>query len=78
MDSASLLADRFSVGMKLGMTISPFANINFSKSGKRLFFGTEPISPPKDTSIIDIDKPKVDIWHYNDDYLQTVQTSLTG
>ncbi|HQW45393.1 MAG TPA: prolyl oligopeptidase family serine peptidase, partial [Chitinophagaceae bacterium] len=32
-----------------------------------------PIQPPKDTSIIEMEKPKVDIWHYNDDYLQTVQ-----
>lgn len=74
MDSATLLTDRFSVGMKLGMTISEFGNLGFSKSGKRLFFGTAPIQPPKDTTIVDIDMPKLDIWHYNDDYLQTVQT----
>jgi dipeptidyl aminopeptidase/acylaminoacyl peptidase len=74
MDSATLLADKFSVGMKLGMTISEFGNLNFSKSGKRLFFGTAPIQSPKDTTLIEFDHPKVDIWHYKDDYLQTVQT----
>jgi dipeptidyl aminopeptidase/acylaminoacyl peptidase len=73
-DSATVLADKFSVGMKLGMTISEFANLNFSKSGKRLFFGTAPIQPPKDTTLVEFEHPKVDIWHYNDDYLQTVQT----
>lgn len=73
MDSASLLADKNSVGMQLGMTISEFGNISFSKSGNRLFFGTAPIQPPKDTTLIDIDLVKLDIWHYNDDYLQTVQ-----
>ncbi|MBI5858732.1 MAG: S9 family peptidase [Sphingobacteriales bacterium] len=73
MDSATLLADKFSVGMKLGMTISEFGNLNFSKSGKRLFFGTAPIQPPKDTSLVEFEHAKVDIWHYNDDYLQTVQ-----
>ncbi|MBK7678255.1 MAG: prolyl oligopeptidase family serine peptidase [Chitinophagaceae bacterium] len=73
MDSASLLADKNTVDMHLGMGISEFGNLNFSKNGKRLFFGTAPIQPPKDTSIVEIDKPKVDIWHYNDDYLQTVQ-----
>ncbi len=73
MDSALLLADKNSVDMKLGMTVSEFGNLSFSKNGKRLFFGTAPILPPRDTAIIEIDKPKVDIWHYNDDYLQTVQ-----
>jgi len=73
MDSASLLADKNTVDMKLGMGISEFGNLNFSKNGKRLFFGTAPIQPPKDTSIVEMDMPKVDIWHYNDDYLQTVQ-----
>jgi dipeptidyl aminopeptidase/acylaminoacyl peptidase len=73
MDSATLLADKNSVGMKLGMTISEYGNLSFSKSGNRLFFGTAPIQPPKDTSLVEIDQVKLDVWHYNDDYLQTVQ-----
>ena len=73
MDSATLLADKNSAGMKLGMTVSEFGNLSFSKSGKRLFFGTAPIQPPKDTSLVEFEHPKVDIWHYNDDYLQPVQ-----
>ncbi len=75
MDSAALLVDKNTVGMKLGMTISENANPGFSKSGKRLFFGTTPIQAPKDTSLVDIDLVKLDIWHYNDDYLQTAQLS---
>lgn len=73
MDSADAIADKNSIGMKMGMTVSEFGNLSFSKSGKRLFFGTGPIPVPKDTTIIEIDMPKLDIWHYNDDYLQTVQ-----
>lgn len=73
MDSAKLLADKNSAGMKLGMTISEHGNLSFSKTGKRLFFGTAPIQPPKDTSLVEIDQVKLDIWHYKDDYLQTVQ-----
>jgi len=73
MDSAVLLADRFSAGMQLGMTVSENAALNFSKSGQRLFFGTSPIQAPKDTSLVDMDLVKVDIWHYKDDYLQTAQ-----
>ena len=40
MDSAIMIVDKGSVGMKLGMTISEFGNLTFSKTGKRLFFGT--------------------------------------
>ena len=73
MDSAVLLADKNTVGMKLGMTISEFGTISFSKTGKRLFFGTAPIQPPKDTSLVEMDLARLDVWHYKDDYLQTQQ-----
>ncbi len=73
MDSAILLADKNSVGMQFGMTVSENGNLSFSKSGRRLFFGTAPIEPPKDTTLVDIDLVKVDIWNYNDDYLQPTQ-----
>lgn len=72
-DSAIVLINKHSVGMALGNTVSENATINFSKTGNRLFFGTAPIQPPKDTSLIDIDLVKVDIWNYKDDYLQTQQ-----
>jgi dienelactone hydrolase len=77
MDSAVMLVDKNSVGMMLGMSVSEYSHPDFSKSGKRLFFGTAAIEPPKDTSLIDIDLVKVDIWNYKDDYLQTVQTNPT-
>jgi dienelactone hydrolase len=73
MDSAQVLADKNTVGMKVGMTISENGALNFSKSGKRLFFGTSPIQISKDTTLIEIDKVNVDVWHYKDDYLQPVQ-----
>ncbi len=73
MDSAIFLCDRNNTGMKPGMTVSENGSLSFSKTGKRLFFGTAPIQPPKDTMLADIDKVSVDIWNYKDDYLQTVQ-----
>jgi dipeptidyl aminopeptidase/acylaminoacyl peptidase len=72
-DSAVMIADKNSIGMKIGMTVSEFGSVSFSKSGKRLFFGTAHIQPPKDTTLVDFELAKLDIWHYNDDYLQTVQ-----
>jgi len=73
MDTASMIADKNSVGMKIGMTVSEFGVTSFSKSGKRLFFGTAPIQAPRDTTLVDFENAKLDIWNYKDDYLQTVQ-----
>lgn len=72
-DAAELLVDKKSEGMELGMTVSENGTVAFSKSGNRLLFGTAPITPPKDTSLVDIDLVKVDVWNYKDDYLQTQQ-----
>ncbi|HJW17288.1 MAG TPA: prolyl oligopeptidase family serine peptidase, partial [Flavisolibacter sp.] len=72
-DSANLLLDKNTPGMRLGMTVSENGQVSFSKTGKRLFFGTVPLPRPKDTSLIDIDLVKLDIWNYKDDYLQTQQ-----
>jgi acetyl esterase/lipase len=73
MDSAVMLVDRNTAGMQIGMSVSEFGSLEFSKSGERLFFGCAPIRPAKDTNLIDIDLVRLDIWHYNDDYLQPVQ-----
>jgi dipeptidyl aminopeptidase/acylaminoacyl peptidase len=72
-DSAFILADKKAAGMRLGMTVSENGNLSFSKSSNRLFFGTAAIQPPRDTSLIDMDMAKLDIWNYKDDYLQTQQ-----
>ena len=73
MDTASMIADKNSVGMKIGMTVSEFGTTSFSKTGKRLFFGTAPIQAARDTTLVDFEMAKLDIWNYKDDYLQTVQ-----
>jgi dipeptidyl aminopeptidase/acylaminoacyl peptidase len=72
-DSAQILVDKATPGMQVGTTVSEWSNVTFSKSGNRLFFGTAAIQPPKDTTLVDIDLVKLDVWHYNDDYLQTQQ-----
>jgi dipeptidyl aminopeptidase/acylaminoacyl peptidase len=59
--------------MKLGSTVSENGSISFSKDGKKIFFGVAPIQPPKDTSLVDFELARLDIWHYNDDYLQPQQ-----
>ena len=72
-DSAKLIAEKNTVGMQLGFTISENAALKFSRDGKHLFFGTAPITPAKDTTLVDFELARLDVWHYNDDYLQPMQ-----
>lgn len=74
MDSARLLADNKTKGLPTNWTISDNAgSIVFSKSGNRLMLGTLPIWPVRDTTVPEMDRVSVDVWHYNDDYIQPVQ-----
>jgi dipeptidyl aminopeptidase/acylaminoacyl peptidase len=72
-DSALQVAGKNSSGIPANWTISANSNIYFSKDGQRLFFGTAPILPVKDTNVVDFEVAKVDIWNYKDDYLQPMQ-----
>lgn len=72
-DSAKLLADRNTAGVSKGLTISPDYINSFSKDGKKLFFGLATIRKPKDTTLVDFETARLDVWHYNDDYLQPQQ-----
>ena len=54
-------------------TIGGDRRINFSKSGAVISFGVQPILPIKDTSLPEFDRVSIDIWHYADPNLQTVQ-----
>lgn len=73
MDSAIKLIDTLTPHFPKGYRVSEFAQLRFSTSGERLLFGTAPARPSKDTTIKDIDKVNLDIWHYKDDYLQPYQ-----
>lgn len=72
-DSATLAAEKNTVGMQIGFTISENNPPRFSKDGKKLFFGAAPIKAPKDTTLVDFELARLDVWHYNDDYLQPMQ-----
>ena len=72
-DSAVMIADKNTSGLIKGFTVSENAAIKFSKDAKKLFFGTAPIMPPKDTTLVDFELAKVDVWNYKEDYLQPQQ-----
>ena len=60
-------------GLQEGWIVSENGQISFSKDGKRLFFGTAPKPLEKDTTLAEFEQPQLDIWSWNEDYLQTVQ-----
>ena len=60
-------------GLQEGWIVSEDGTLSFSKDGKRLFFGTAPKPLEKDTTVAEFEQPQLDIWTWNEDYLQTVQ-----
>lgn len=71
--AATLVADRTTTGVAKDLTVSPDYSNQFSENGQRLFFGLAPIRKPKDTTLVDFETARLDIWHYKDDYLQPQQ-----
>jgi dipeptidyl aminopeptidase/acylaminoacyl peptidase len=72
-DSAEIIAAEGIKGMPRQWAVSGDGKVYFSKSGNNLFFGTAPIPKPADTTIVDFEVAKLDIWNYKDDYLQPQQ-----
>src|SRR5690606_23272525 len=72
-DTAKVLVDSLSSGIPAGWQLSEHGNLRFSNDGTRLFFGVAPTPRFKDTTLVDFEHAKVDIWHWQDDFLQTEQ-----
>jgi dipeptidyl aminopeptidase/acylaminoacyl peptidase len=65
-----------SPGFRKEMVVSERANLSFSLDGSRLFLGTAPPPEPEknpDEEIPADEKIVVDLWHWKDDYVQTIQ-----
>jgi dipeptidyl aminopeptidase/acylaminoacyl peptidase len=71
--SAELVADTLTPGLPKKWLISENGRIYFSKSGQRLFFGTAPVPMPEDTTMNDEETAKLDVWNWQDPYLQPQQ-----
>ncbi|MEN0054607.1 MAG: prolyl oligopeptidase family serine peptidase [Mucilaginibacter sp.] len=72
-DSAEVIAATGTKSLPQKWAVSGNGKVYFSKSGNNLFFGTAPIPKPADTTIVDFEVAKLDIWNYKDDYLQPQQ-----
>ena len=69
----STVADN-SAEIKVGdWMISNNSSLSFSEDNTRLFFGNARKKAPKDTTILEEEIPVLDIWHWNEEELQTVQ-----
>lgn len=73
LDTAIILAGATTKGLPSNWSISSEGQMRFSKNGEKLFFGTSPIARVKDTTLVDFENAQVDIWHWNEDYLQPQQ-----
>ena len=73
LDSAHFVLNRNHDQIPKQYTIGGDRKITFSKSGAVISLGIQPILPIKDTSLPEFDRVSVDIWHYADPTLQTVQ-----
>jgi len=72
-DSARVLLAPGASGLPRGWSPSGFGKVVFSDNGEKLFFGTAPDPIPQDTTLVDFEHAKLDIWNYKDDYLQPMQ-----
>lgn len=68
------IVDEYTTGMPIGWSPGKNGILYFSKDGTRLFFGTAvtPRPEPKE-SLLDEEKPKLDIWSWHDEKIQSQQ-----
>lgn len=60
-------------GMPKDWVISENYTPVFSENGEKLYFGIAPMPIAKDTTLIAMDHAVLDVWHYQEDYLQPQQ-----
>lgn len=72
--SAKVLVDSASASLPPGMRVSVNYDLNFSDSGKRLFYGIAKalVVEPEET-LLDEEKPNVEVWSWHDPILHTQQ-----
>ena len=74
MKSVGMIADNNSAFLNTEWEVSPYTDLMFSDDGSKLYFHTAPkLQPEPKDSLLDEEKYKVDVWNYQDPYLQTQQ-----
>lgn len=72
--SSVILIDSTGLSGKTGMGVCKYGKVYFSGDGERLFFGRKeiPVKEPEDT-LLDSEKPALDVWSWKDQVLQPMQ-----
>ena len=71
--TARVIANNNISGMPANHKISEDRALQMNDAGTRVFFGIAPIRPEKDTTLVDFELAKLDIWHWNEPYVQPMQ-----
>ena len=77
-DSAIVIANSNTEGLPDGWIFNEHASPSFSKNGVRIILGSAPKRVPKDTTIVDFEVAKLDIWHWQDPLVQPQQLVEKG
>ncbi len=62
-----------SLGIQKNWRINENANVFISERWDKIFFGTSPKLPIKDTTLPEFERVNVDVWNYKDDDVMTAQ-----
>ncbi|MFA7583688.1 MAG: prolyl oligopeptidase family serine peptidase [Proteiniphilum sp.] len=65
-DSAVILVDRNASGLPENWIFNEHAAPSFSKDSQRILVGAAPAKAPKDTTIVDFEMARLDIWHWQE------------
>ena len=64
---------RATTGLPEGWVVSPNQRLSFSDDATRLFFGTAPVPLRKDSTVLDANRPNVQVWNWDEPVQYTVQ-----
>ncbi len=72
--AATELVSSETPGLQNGFRIGSSGQLAFSRDGKRLLFGVSTPRPEAPTAVDPLEeKPRFDLWHWNDDFIQPMQ-----
>ena len=70
---AKLVLSSETEGMPENWEISKNGSLTFTEKAERIYLGIAPKTTERDSSILDEEWPDVDVWHWNEPELHTVQ-----
>ena len=70
---ASEVVTRSTAGLPEGWVLSPNQRLGFSDDASRLFLGTAPAPLRKDSTVLDANRPNVQVWNWDEPVQYTVQ-----